>query len=124
MHFQSGFCTNALQRLERLTASLHTGGLSSAAIAHAISTIDNILSDLGSQVANNDRLDIQVGSEEELVFRTARLIIDTQLDHLDVAIRCIVADNAPEPSAPSMWRSFLSALLLAKAELWRVTRIW
>src|SRR5258707_1048173 len=89
------------ERGERLTESLHAGRLSSAAIAHAISTIDNILSDLGSQVANNDRLGIQVGSEEELVFRTARLIIDTQLDQLDVAIRCIVADNAPEPSAPS-----------------------
>jgi hypothetical protein len=124
MRFQSEFFTNALQRLERLTAGLRAGNPSPAIIAHLICAIDNIFVDLGRQVVSNDDLGIPVKSEEELIFRTARMIITTQFDELDQAIRRIVAVHLPEPGNRGMWQSFLHAIPLGKAELWRVTRIW
>lgn len=124
MHFQSEFCTNALQRMQRIAENLRPDRLNAIASAHAMSTIDSILSDLGRQVTNNDHLGISVGTEEELIFRTARLIIETQLDSLEVVLRRIIADSAPAPPTAHVRRSFLEALLPAKAELWRITRIW
>lgn len=123
MRFHSQSSTNALQRLERLTASLSTGTPSRLATAQSVNAIDNILSDLRRQIVN-DGLGVSVGSEEELVFRTVRMIIDAQLGDLEKAIHSILAVDLPPSAKPDMWRGFLKALPLAKAELWRVTRIW
>lgn len=123
MGFHSQFSTNALQRLERLTASLSTGALSRLATAQSLNAIDSILSDLRRQVID-DGLGMSVASDEELVFRTARMIVDTQLSDLEQAIHRILAADLPSSIKPDMWRGFLKALPLAKAELWRVTRIW
>jgi hypothetical protein len=123
MGFYSQFSTNALQRLERLTASLTAGRPNRAAIAHAISAMDSVLADLRTEIAN-DGLGIRVISDEELVFRTARMIINIELDDLDRAIRSILDVDLPRSAKPEMWRGFLRVLPLAKAELWRVTRIW
>lgn len=123
MRFRSQFSTNALQRLERLTTSLSTGALSRLAIAQSLNAVDNVLSDLRRQVVD-DGLGMSVGSDEELVFRTARMIVDAQLSELEQAIHRILAAGLPSSVKPDMWRGFLKALPLAKAELWRVTRIW
>lgn len=123
MGFQSQFSTNALQRLERLTASLTTGAPNRLVIAHAINAIDSILADLRGEIIG-DGLGIRVASDAELLFRTARMIINTELDDLDCAIRRVLAADLTRSAKPEMWRSFLKALPLAKAELWRVTRIW
>lgn len=115
MRFQSEFCTSALQKLERLTARLLTERSNSATVAHSICAIDSIFVDLGRQVTANDDLGGPVETEEELVFRTARLIVHIQLDELDQAIRNSVAANLPEPARPAMWGSFLQAIPLAPA---------
>src|SRR4051812_47178226 len=101
MRFYSQFSTKALQRLERLTMSLSTGGSSRLAIAQSVNAIDNIVADLKRQVIN-DGLGIPVGSEEELVFRTARMVIDTQLGDLEQAIHRILAADLPSTAKPDM----------------------
>jgi hypothetical protein len=123
MHFQSEFSTNALRRLERLAASLTTGRQSALAIAHSMRAMDSIFVDLGRRVANHDGLGIP-GSEEELVFRTSRLIIRTQLDRIDQTIRGIGVADPPESAKSHVWRRFLDVIPLGKAELRRITRIW
>lgn len=123
MRFHSQLATNALQRLEWLTTGLSTGGLSRLAVAQSVNAIDSITADLKRQVVN-DGLGVPVGSEEELVFRTARMIIDTQLGDLEQALHRILAAHLPATAKPDMWRGLLKTLPLAKAELWRVTRIW
>src|SRR5258708_14487606 len=85
MRFHSQFSTNALQRLERLTTSLSTGALSRLATAQSLNAIDGIISDLRRQVVD-DGLGMSVGSDEELVFRTARMLVDTQLSDLEQAM--------------------------------------
>lgn len=113
---------NALQRLERLTASLTMGAPNRLVIAHSINAIDGVLADLRREVIG-DGIGIPVASDTELLFRTARMIINTELDDLDCAIRRVLAADLTRSAKPEMWRSFLKALPLAKAELWRVTRI-
>jgi hypothetical protein len=70
--------------------------------ARSLCAIDDIFVDQGRQVVNNDGLGIPVESEEELVFRTAHMIINTQLDDLDQAIRGIVAASPPESAKPML----------------------
>ena len=123
MGLQSQFATNALQRLKLLTTSLTASTTNRSVIAHSIDAIDSVLADLRTEVVD-DGLGIRVASDAELVFRTARMIIDTELDDLDQAIRGILAADPPRSARPEMWRGFLGVLPLAKAELWRVTRIW
>lgn len=123
MSFHSSFLTNALQQLERLTVSLTKGVLNRLAVARSISAIDSVLADLRGKVIG-DGLGIRVASDAELIFRTARMIVDAELDNLDGAIRRIVATELPRSDRPEMWQGFLCALPLAKSELWRVTRIW
>jgi ParB-like chromosome segregation protein Spo0J len=123
MRFHSQLSTNALQRLEWLTTSLSTATLSRLATAQSLNASDNILSDLRRYIVD-DGLGMSASSDEELVFRTARMILDTQLRDLEQAIHRILAADQPSSVKPDMWRGFLNALPLAKAELWRVTRIW
>jgi hypothetical protein len=89
-----------------------------------MSAIDSVFVDLERKIVAHDDLGISVGSQEELVFRTARLIVDTQLDSIDQAIRSVHTSPSPD-TMPTDGRSrFLAAIALGKDELQRITRMW
>ena len=122
MHFRSGYSTNALRRLEQLAELLSTGEPSTQAVHQSMYAMDSLFVSLERQVVGNDGLGIAVACEEELVFRTARMIVDTQLDRLAQAIRYIVAVHPPEPA--ERWSRFLDVIPLGKTELRRITELW
>jgi hypothetical protein len=122
--FQSESSTNALRELERLTDNLRVGVVISNGVYQSVSAIDNIFVSLGRQLLNNDDFGLSVGSEEELVFRTARLIVDTQLGRIEQAIRSMLASSRPEAIRADVWSRLLEAIPCARDELQRVTSIW
>jgi hypothetical protein len=124
VRFQSEFSTNALSKLERLTQNLRTGRFTSKGVYFAVGAIDSVLVDLGRQVLDNDGLGSSVGSEEELVFRVARLIVDTQLGRIERAIRSVLGSHSPDTVHADAWDRLLEAILLGKKELRRITRAW
>lgn len=124
VHFQSEFATNALRKLERLTEGLRVERVSGRGVFQSMSAIDNVFIELGRQVAHNDGLGILVNSEEELVFRTARLIVETQLERIDHAIRTIAVSHRTGTAGVELWSRLLAAIPLARSELRRITHIW
>jgi hypothetical protein len=90
----------------------------------ASDAIDSVFVDLERRIVAHDDLGISVGSEEELVFRTARLIVDTQLDRIDQAVRSWHTSPSPDTMSTDGRSRFLAASALGKDELRRITRIW
>jgi len=124
VHFLSEFSTNALRSLEGFTASLRAGKPTSKGVYHSMSAIDNVFADLERNIVARDDLGISVGSNEELVFRTARMIVSTQLDRIDQAIHSVHMCPSPDPMSADGRSRFLAAIALGKDELRRITRIW
>jgi hypothetical protein len=124
VQFQSEFSTSALRKLERLTANLRRGRFTKQGVYFSVAAIDSVLVDLGRQVVDNDGLGTSVGSEEELVFRTARLIVDTQLGRIERAIRSVLGSHSSEAVHADAWDRLLEAIPLGRKELRRLTRAW
>jgi hypothetical protein len=128
VRFRCEFSTNALSKLERLTQNLRTGRFTDRGAYLSVSAIDSVLVDLGRQVVDNDDLGASVGSEEELVFRAARLIVETQLGRIEQAIRAVLGSHSPDAVCTDAWDRLLEAMLeaipLARKELRRITRAW
>jgi hypothetical protein len=92
----------------------------------SMSDIDNVFISLGQQLVNYDDLGLPVHSEEELVFRTARLIVTAQLGRIERAIRSALAlASRPPAAAPTdILRRFLATIPVARSELQRITDVW
>ena len=123
MTFQAEFSTNALRDLERLTEQLRAGESKSGAY-RSMSEIDNVFMYLGKQLVNNEDLALSVDSEEELVFRTARLIVDTQLDRVERATRSALASQPHGVPTTDVLSRFLATIPIARSELRRITSSW
>jgi hypothetical protein len=124
VHFQSEYSTNALRKLERLSAALRVERVSGRGVFQSMSAIDNVFVELGRQVVRNDGLGISVRSEEEMIFRTARLIVVTQLERIDQAIRAMAVSHGTAAAGVEAWTRLLDAIPLGKSELRRITHIW
>ena len=124
MRFHSEFSTNALRELERLTESLRAKRSIGNGSYRSISEIDNVFVSLGRQLVDHDDLRFSVGCEEELVFRTARLVIDAQLGRIEQAIRTVLEPSLANASEVPAWGRFLEAIPLARKELQRITNLW
>jgi hypothetical protein len=124
VRFRSEFSTNALSKLERLTQNLRTGRFTDRGAYLSVSAIDSVLVDLGRQVVDNDDLGASVGSEEELVFRAARLIVKTQLGRIEQAIHTVLGSRSPDAVCTDAWDRLLEAIPLARKELRRITGAW
>jgi hypothetical protein len=123
MHaFHSQLAVNALQKLARLSEQLTATTGTKRCSYYSTNAIDSVLVELGKHVVDSDDLRISVGSEEELLFRVTRLIVHSQLCRLDHAIRQVSLSEADWHAA--LWVRLHGAVPLAKAELWRITRLW
>jgi hypothetical protein len=123
MRFSSELSTNALQKLQRLTSAVLSGKSSSQHVYAAVGAIDSVFVDLGRQVRDHDDLAMSVKSEEELIFRAARLIILHQLDRVDQAIAAITSSAISE-NVRAVWGRLQLAIPIARSELSRITELW
>jgi hypothetical protein len=122
MRFQIEYAVSALQRLERLTSRLRRRDNQPTRISEGLAAIDVMLSTLAQQVVVTDDLMRTAASEEELVFRTMRLVILTQLACLENAVRALADQPA---SMMREWSpAFRSAIVFGRVELARITRTW
>jgi hypothetical protein len=124
VNFDSEFATNALIRLGQLIKALDVAMCVRRRELYTLSTIDSVLVDLGRRVSFKDGLGVDVGSEEELVFRTARLIAISQLERIKGAILRIESDRGCDGMPAGLRDRFLSAIPVAMAELERLTQMW
>jgi hypothetical protein len=86
--------------------------------------IDNVFVQLGGELVDNDDLGISVGTEEELIFRTMRLIVVTQLERIEQAIRSMPTSNSDDALKAYASSRSLQAIAVARSELHRITSEW
>jgi 3-methyladenine DNA glycosylase/8-oxoguanine DNA glycosylase len=89
-----------------------------------MTVIDSLFVDLGRQIVAHDDIKMPVYSEEELVYRVSRLVINTQLDRLDREVRSLLVLRLPDSRHPDVWEHSLMAISRARVEVARITRIW
>jgi len=126
MHFQSESATNALRSLERLTVALNamSGRGRIIEAASTVERLERILEKLENEVVHSDGLGVFLASEDELVFRTKRLIITSGLVQLDESIQAMGVTDATDLETASMWRRLLPAINTGHVELQRITNLW
>jgi hypothetical protein len=132
--FQSDLVANALRRLEQLTSDLRRPAQLTTGLRHSTKALQRI-NDTGSiaetmfrilegEMVRSDDIDLPIHSEDELIFRAARLVVLHQLDRLEQEILSMGGAGSGEDGEHSTWVRLLEGIPTGRREIRRLSDAW